>query len=362
MTDHFVHKRASARPGRNKRLAVFALVGLALALLGGWLRAPVPSSAVAAAQPLALASTGDVVSLDMSPQTISRLRKQLADAGQELVVSDDGLIAVAAPPQRVKEKRASDRYAALPALPPLAPGQKPMIAIVIDDLGLVRDRTQATIDLPAPLTLAFLPYAEGVSAFAETAKARGHELLVHMPMEPSKANTDPGPGALLTSLSDEELARRLNHNLTQFSGYAGINNHMGSRFTQSAKGMELVVAELQQRGLFFLDSRTTGASAARDAAVTAQLPYAERDVFLDNHREAPYLALQLSEVERLARRNGSAIAIGHPHAVTVAALRQWLGTLEAKGFELVPVSRIVEQRKSPLWRLAQERGRASGKS
>lgn len=353
MNEHYRIKRRGAVFGSHRLLAAIVLALLASALLGGWLRGPAMAEAGGGVRPLNVAAATQTVALDMSDETIARLRRQLAEAGKTLSESDDGLVAVTVKPG---PKRTPDKEPqVLPVPAPLPPGQKPMIAVVIDDLGLVRDRTLATIALPAPLTLAFLPYANGVDALAQAGKAAGHELLVHMPMEPASTRTDPGPDALLTSLDAAEINARIERNLARFDGFVGINNHMGSRFTQSADGMALVLSALRARGLFFLDSRTTGASAARREAVSLNVPYAERDVFLDNHQEAPYLALQLREVETLARRNGSAIAIGHPHAVTVAALKVWLETLEAKGFELVPVSRIVEQRETPLWRLAQNR-------
>lgn len=341
----------------HRMAATLVLCALALALLGGWLHQP----DLAPGPPARALDSGEgggrVVALDLSPETVERLRRQLAQAGQVLAESDEGLVAI-----KRKHKLDTDDSASspVPAPPPLAPGQRPMIAVVIDDLGLARDRTLAAIGLPGPLTLAFLPYADGVADMARAARAGGHELLVHLPMEPSRGSADPGPNALLTGLDVDENRKRLLANLASFEGFDGINNHMGSRFTQSRADMDLVLKELRARDLFFLDSRTTAASAARSAALDARVPYAERDVFLDNHQEAPYLALQLSEVERIARRNGSVIAIGHPHGVTIAALRLWLGGLSAKGFDLVPVSRIVDHRQGPAARVAQQRPGTSG--
>jgi uncharacterized protein len=223
------------------------------------------------------------------------------------------------------------------------------IAIVIDDLGLKQNASLRATELPGPLTLAFLPYGENLQALADNARARGHQVIVHVPMEGAAAN-DPGPHALLTTLSAPELQQRIAWNLSQFTGYVGINNHMGSKFSENADDMQLVFAALGPRKLFYLDSRTTAKSTARAAAIADNTPYAERDVFLDNHQDASYVAVQLAEAEMLAKRHGNAIAIGHPHQVTLDTLEKWIPTLAAKGIELVPVSTIITDRASPKWR------------
>lgn len=133
----------------------------------------------------------------------------------------------------------------------------------------------------------------------------------------------------------------LNKDLSAFSGYVGINNHMGSKMTQDRPGMARVMAELRTRGLLFIDSRTINTSVAADEAEKAGIPYAVRDVFLDHEETYEAVAGALEEVERKALKDGFAIAIGHPREETVKALREWLPTLEAKGIALVPVSAVV---------------------
>ena len=195
---------------------------------------------------------------------------------------------------------------------------------------------------PAPVTLAMLPYAQGVADLAQAASARGHELLVHVPMQPSYG-ANPGPQALLLDQTPEERQRLLQWNLAQFSGYVGINNHMGSQFTEDSAALRPVIETVRAANLLFLDSRTTVHTAGRTLASELAVPFAERDVFLDNHRNADYLALQLAQVEAIARRRGLAVAIGHPHEVTLAALAAWLPRLDARGFALTSV-RAVAQR------------------
>ncbi len=252
--------------------------------------------------------------------------------------------AVAPPPPRREWAPGTQppwlRYAAVAANPL---DSRPVVAVVLDDLGLRRRLTTEIIGLPGPLTLAFLPYAGGVEKQAEAARRAGHELLVHVPMEPL-GSEDPGPQALLTSLSDDEFLRRLRRDLARFDGYVGVNNHMGSKATADSRKMALIMRELGDRGLLFLDSRTTPLSVAGAQALRHGVPHAGRDVFLDNIADVGHITEQLRHVEAIARRTGAAVAIGHPYPETVAALSEWLPTLERRGFNLVPVTAVVAQR------------------
>ena len=128
-------------------------------------------------------------------------------------------------------------------------GDAPIIAIAIDDLGHSEREFSRVLALGKSITLAILPYTERAPEFAQLAREKGFEILVHMPMEPTDASADPGPNALLTGLSEGELKRRLAHNLSRFTGYVGVNNHMGSKFSQHRRAMSLVLAELESRGL-----------------------------------------------------------------------------------------------------------------
>lgn len=217
---------------------------------------------------------------------------------------------------------------------------KPLIAIVIDDMGLDPRRSAKVVQLPGPLTLAFLPYASGLPRQTAQARAQGHELMVHVSMQPLGAD-DPGPNALTTILPPGEIKRRLEWALSAFEGYVGINNHMGSLFTTDRAGMAVVMATLKTRGLLFLDSRTGQHSVGPSTATAHDVPHAARHVFLDNELSAGEVARQLAETERIARQAGFAVAIGHPHDVTIAALEAWLPSLVAKGFVLAPISAIV---------------------
>jgi polysaccharide deacetylase 2 family uncharacterized protein YibQ len=219
---------------------------------------------------------------------------------------------------------------------------KKEIAIIIDDVGLDMKGSKRAINLPGFITLSFMPYASRLREQTKDARDNGHELMLHMPMEPI-GHDDPGPGALLVDLSPDEIRQRLDTALASFVGFDGVNNHMGSKFTADADGMDIVITELQQRHLFFIDSRTSAKSVAENVAKEHGLPTLSRDVFLDDDMSPEAVRGQLEQVEKVATRKGYAVAIGHPHAVTLDALQQWIPEAQAAGFTFVPVNKLIPQ-------------------
>lgn len=235
---------------------------------------------------------------------------------------------------------AAPRPAPRPA-PVILPGDgRPTVAIIIDDVGVDRARGERVLALPSEVTIAFMTYADTPRQWGERARASGHEYLVHVPMQPS-GSVDPGPQALLAGLDAEELRRRLRWGLDRWDGYVGANNHMGSRFTESASGMSLVMEEMRARNLLFLDSRTSAKSVAGQAAQQASVLFAERNIFLDNEATPAGLQRQLTALEELARKRGQAIAIGHPHDATLAALAAWVPAAQARGIRVVPLTKVM---------------------
>jgi polysaccharide deacetylase 2 family uncharacterized protein YibQ len=220
---------------------------------------------------------------------------------------------------------------------------RPLVAIVIDDVGIDRARSRRAWELPGPLTLSFLPYAKDLREQARAARARGHELMLHLPMEPNGRN-DPGPNALLVSLTDAELRQRTATALDSFDGYAGVNNHMGSRFTAFRPGMATVLGQFKARGLMFLDSRTTAQSLGDQLAQDMGLPSIVRHVFLDDDESLDSVRRKLAEAEAVARRQGFVVAIGHPHETTLQALGEWLPGVQARGLALAPASAVLRKR------------------
>lgn len=222
-------------------------------------------------------------------------------------------------------------------------GDRPMIAIVIDDMGLDRRRSTRTVALPGPLTMAYLAYAKDLPAQTARARAAGHELMLHMPMEPS-IDADPGPNVLRVNAKAEQIRAHMDDALGRFTGFIGVNNHMGSRFTANETAMRVMLGTLNSRGLLFLDSLTTARSVARRVGQKLGLPVVARDVFLDNDNSPDEVLIRLAETERVARKHGSAIAIGHPRDHTIEVLQIWLQTVREKGFDLVPLSAVAKHR------------------
>ena len=224
---------------------------------------------------------------------------------------------------------------------PEVPEEAPMIAIVIDDLGLNKTLTREVLSLPAPITASFLSYAEDLPRQTAYAAQKGHELLLHTPMEPVNPQRNSGPDTLKTTESDEEIREKLEVMFSAFDGYVGINNHMGSKFTADEKAIAVVIKEIAKRGLLFLDSMTCAKSVAWKEAKKHQVPYVVRDVFLDNSQEEAAIRRQLLLLERNARKNHIAVAIGHPHHTTVRALKKWIPQARRRGFVFVPVSMVA---------------------
>lgn len=256
---------------------------------------------------------------------------------------DDAAQAIVAPTQPIPVPAVTRPKAqAQENTAPLAAGQHPKIVIIIDDMGVARKYTQEIIDLPAPLTLAFLPYAQGLPELTAAASSKGHELIIHVPMEPMNPDLDLGPYGLTGNLGKDEFIRRMDdHIFNAFEGYVGINNHMGSRLTQNHEAMGWVMEALKKRGLFFVDSKTIGASIGDDTAAEYGVPYAGRDVFLDHYDTLESVQKALFNLEAVARRKGVGIAIGHPKPHTIAALKGWMAGAKARGFDFVPVSQVL---------------------
>ena len=223
--------------------------------------------------------------------------------------------------------------------------EKPWIAIVLDDVGVHRSNAWRAIELPAPLTLAFMTYAGDLPKMTAQARRQGHELMVHFPMEPQNVEkNDPGENALLLDLPRPEIERRLDWGLSRFDGFVGLNNHMGSRYTEDAEALRPVMTALKERGLLFLDSRTSAQSVAGRVARQEGLPVLVRDVFLDHEPTAEFVTQQLAELEAVALRKGYAIGIGHPQPYTMEVLERWLASARSRGFEIVPLTAILKRR------------------
>jgi polysaccharide deacetylase 2 family uncharacterized protein YibQ len=247
------------------------------------------------------------------------------------------------PPRPKPATALATKLAMLPVVPrkdPRRPTTGARLAIIIDDLGPAEGLTRKAIALPRPLTLAFLPYARDLPQLTAAARARGHEIFLHLPMEPV-GSPDPGPNAILVDLEPDEFRRRLNWAFNRMPLATGLNNHMGSRATADPEVMLKVLQEVRRRGLNFVDSRTSPLSVADGLAAQLQIPHVARDVFLDNNPTTGAILVQLTLAERLARQQGHAVAIGHPYPATLAVLAKWLPEAEVRGIRIVRAQDLI---------------------
>lgn len=217
---------------------------------------------------------------------------------------------------------------------------KPLVAIVIDDMGYRLNTGKALLALSLPLSFSFLPATPFSAELQQEALARGREILLHLPLEPLDPRHDPGQGALRTGMSREAMQTVLNENLQAVPGAIGINNHMGSRFTADPRAMRTLLSLLRERDLFFLDSVTAPESVAHELAGELGIKTARRAVFLDNDQDPQKIREQLDLLLNLAEKHGQAIGIAHPHPATVAALLRHQAQLQEKA-EVVGISRLV---------------------
>ncbi len=282
-------------------------------------------------------------------------------AGPRVEARPTGPVAAAPVPDEVPaaRPRVSDAGWEARAVRPPRVRAGAWVALVIDDLGLDRARAARTAALPGPLTMSFMSYAPDVGVQAGAARQAGHEIMLHMPMEP-EGREDPGPGALFVGMPADDIRARVAAAFDRLPMAVGLNNHMGSRFTRDARALRPVMDEIAARGLLFVDSRTSGGSVAAGLALDMGLAAGARDVFLDNELDAGAVRKQLAELERVATRKGMAIAIGHPHDATIEALAAWIPTMNSRGLQLVPVSAIVRNlRRDPAGRDAVAMGGAT---
>jgi polysaccharide deacetylase 2 family uncharacterized protein YibQ len=220
---------------------------------------------------------------------------------------------------------------------------RPRVAVIIAGLGPGGAVTQSAInDLPGAVTLAFDPYARRLGEWIGAARGAGHEVILSVPMEPTDfPRQDPGPYSLLTALAAKENIERLDWVLSRATGYVGIANMMGSRFTTSQSSLVPVFDELKKRGLLFVDTRTSEQSVAGSLANSLGVPRAVSDVTLDIEAARDAIDQRLAQLEEKARRSGTALATGFAYPVTLERVALWAKTLGDKGIALAPASALV---------------------
>jgi uncharacterized protein len=230
--------------------------------------------------------------------------------------------------------------AATPAARSSESGGHPRLAIIIDDCGQWPVTERAFVALPFPVTLSVLPHVRFGSAIARDASAAGKGVMLHLPMQ-TISGEYPGPGTITTTMADAAIRKEVAGDLAELPQARGVNNHEGSLATQDARVMGDIADVLARDGRFFIDSRTSSASVGESVARGRGVPSASRSVFLDNDDNEAAIEARLLEAIADARSTGSAIAIGHPRAATLAAVRLIGPKAEADGVELTLASALV---------------------
>ncbi|MBI2566020.1 MAG: divergent polysaccharide deacetylase family protein [Candidatus Schekmanbacteria bacterium] len=217
------------------------------------------------------------------------------------------------------------------------------IALVIDDFGHVWDVAERMIMDLSGISVSVLPHLAHSRRLGELAYEHGHDVLLHLPMEPTTYPRDnPGEGALFVAMDPSAILRATRRDLGAVPHVLGVNNHMGSRFTQDRRGMEQVLRELREGGYFFLDSVTAAGSVGYELAASLGLPAARRDVFIDNLDAEDAVRQQLDELVGVALRKGKAIGIGHVRGATYRAIKGYYEELGRRQVALVPVSELLD--------------------
>jgi polysaccharide deacetylase 2 family uncharacterized protein YibQ len=216
---------------------------------------------------------------------------------------------------------------------------KAYLSLIIDDLGQNLPRDRRVLALPGPVTAAIMPDTPHASEFAREAHRAGKIVILHMPMDPAT-----GPFAWHPDLPIEELGKRLDAAFQAVPFTAGINNHMGSRMTAQPAAMAWLMAELQRRNKFFVDSRTSAQTVAAAEAQKIGLAHVSRDVFLDDERTEAAITTQLQTAIKLAHKQGSVVMIGHPYPQTLAVLERELPKLKAQGVDWIDIKLMISVR------------------
>jgi polysaccharide deacetylase 2 family uncharacterized protein YibQ len=280
------------------------------------------------------------------PKTVAALTPEPASSvsSPEPAVTPEPTFAPTATPAETTAPSASASSAPLPSISPRPAysGATVKLALIVDDCGQWIDTERGFLALPIPLTMSVLPDVHYTATIAQEAVGAGKGVMLHLPME-TLSGMNPGPGKVTTEMTDAQIVAQVEADLAQIPQARGVNNHEGSKGSADARVMNDVIGVLAKHGdLFFIDSMTNPASVGQKVAIAQGVPTAARDVFLDNKEDVAYSEGQLREAAAIARRTGSAIAIGHPRATTLAAVKALIPELQAQGIEFVLASSLTE--------------------
>ncbi len=225
--------------------------------------------------------------------------------------------------------------------------EKPKVVIIVDDLGSNKKSIDGLLEIPASLSFAVLPNLPYSRYAALMAYKKGHDVILHLPMEPEDSSgytgADAGDGALLMGQSKDEILSKLDKDLDSVPYINGVNNHMGSKFTENSELMELILERIKSKGLFFVDSRTSPRTTGFEVAKKLGMKAAQRDVFLDGDSGgADYVKSQIGRLIEISKEKGYAIGICHPYPDTVKVLTEMIPEIKRE-VEIIPVSGAVNR-------------------
>ncbi|MEH7235400.1 divergent polysaccharide deacetylase family protein [Bacillus sp. JJ1562] len=219
-----------------------------------------------------------------------------------------------------------------------------VLAIVIDDFGNGMDGTEEMLELPIPLTVAVMPFLPTTEQDANLAHAKGHEVIVHVPMEPKRGKKSwLGPGAITTDLSNEQIRKQIESAIDNVPYAVGMNHHMGSKATEDERVMRIILEVCKERNLYYLDSKTAKKSVIPKLAEELSVPYLENDIFFDHVYSESHIYRQASKIAQHLNKHEQIIAIGHVGITgnrVVSALKTYIPEYERQA-ELVPLSELI---------------------
>lgn len=226
------------------------------------------------------------------------------------------------------------------------PGSAGKIAFILDDWGYTTRNCKYLHSIRAPLAIAILPNLRHTEAIAQCVKESGKDAMLHLPLQPYHNNDKyPDNYLITTDMKPSLVIKLLEDTLKKMPYVAGVNNHMGSKATEDKPLMKLIFKQLRKHGLFFVDSMTSPhRSVCAETAQEIKLPFAQRDVFLDNVNVKEAIQKQMDELAQKARKKGYAIAIGHDRQLTMQVLQEQIPILEAQGFEVVSIKELLKNK------------------
>jgi len=281
-----------------------------------------------------------IIDPSRTPETLARaLRRPLVRAPIKALQEKTPFGAI---PRIARDGRKPLDVYARPYKGKLAVGkpQPARIAIVIGGLGISPSATREAINkLPEEVTLAFAPYGRGLQNLVNSARRNGHEVMLQIPMEPfDYPDNDPGPRTLLSTIEPSENVKRLQWLMSRFSGYFGVTNYMGARFTSSEQALKPIMKWIGMRGLAFLDDGASPRSQVAALSAASGLPVKTANIRLDYGQTPQSIKAALGELEELAAEQGFAVGVGTGLPLTIKFVAAWARTLADRGIELIPVS------------------------